>query len=353
VVIGGSGFSLFPRELMCLLDADFGVIGPGEAALCDLVHAICNGRGLGHIPNLLSKEGIPLRGGSALSLRAAALHDPAIVRYYWANGGMIGFQTKRGCPRICSYCTYPLIDSGEVSAAEPAELVDAIEQMLTDHGVHYLFMVDSVFNLLPEHEVLFAEELCRRSLGVSWSAFFRPCHMDRNYLVLLKRSGLTHIEFGTDSLCNQMLHGYRKGFTVDDVHAVSRLSAEIGLLQAHYLLLGGPGETPQTIQETVNNAAKLTRAVLLPFAGLRIYPRTSLYLTALEEGMIAPGMDCLTPRFYIAPGLDASSIWAAVARQSNGSNRWILPGGYRWLMAVMSRMRQRGMKGPLWEYAIR
>jgi len=95
-----------------------------------------------------------------------------------------------------------------------------------------------------------------------------------------------------------------KRFTVEDVRAAANLLSDYGIGQMGFLLLGGPGETRDTVEESLSfidslplNAVKLTR-------GIRIYPNTPLAKRAMEEGRISARNNLLFPEFYIADGLD-------------------------------------------------
>jgi radical SAM superfamily enzyme YgiQ (UPF0313 family) len=163
IVLGGSGFSIFPRALLDFLGADFGVVGPGETAIVALADALGTSAEIASIPRVLSRKGSPEPARTRVSAFPRAAHDPEIIRYYWEQAGMIGLQTKRGCPRKCTYCSYPNIEGSEVVWADPVELADEIERMYKDFGVTYFFAVDSVFNLESAKEAAFAEELIRRA----------------------------------------------------------------------------------------------------------------------------------------------------------------------------------------------
>lgn len=351
VVLGGSGFSIFPEQLMALLQADFGVVGPGERALTALLDAVDQGTDPSVVPGVCTRASSRVAPEPAQSFVSDTLHDPAIIDYYWRNSGMIGFQTKQGCPRSCSYCTYPLISGRRVLWGDPEALAGEVEKTHKEHGVTYFFMVDSVFNISPEPELAFAEALCRRDLGISWGGFFSPANLDRTYLETLRRSGLTHIEFGTDSLSGAMLDSYRKGFCVSDVIDTTQLAESLGIHCAHYLMFGGPGETMETIAETMANARELKRSLFLPFAGIRVYPNTPLFEQAIEDGVVCAGQDLLDPVFYFSPGLDAEKIWRHVRGTGADMASWLLPFDCDAWSAPLRSLRDRGVKGPLWEYA--
>jgi radical SAM superfamily enzyme YgiQ (UPF0313 family) len=350
IVAGGSGFSLFPREAMLALGADYGIVGAGEQAICELMEVIKGRREALSVQGLVTAGGDGCARAADVAISARPAHDPEIVDFYWRHGGMIGIQTKRGCPGQCSYCAYPLIEGRTVRWHEPAEVVDQMEQLAKDHGISYFFVVDSVFNLSRERDEALAGEIVRRGLDIQWGAFFTPKGIDRQYLRMLKASGLKHVELGSDSMSERMLESYRKGFTVDDVIRASDACRDEGVYCAHYVIFGGPGETPDTVHETISNAARLEKCIIFPFAGVRIYPGTGVYAEAAKEGLVSRDADCLRPTFYFAEGLDESSIWEMVASASGGARQWVLSAGNGGREPQMRRFREHGIKGPMWEY---
>jgi radical SAM superfamily enzyme YgiQ (UPF0313 family) len=342
LVLGGSGFSLFPEKILSALGADYGIVGPGEHVLPKLVTA----------PEEFKNSRIICENGS-VPLITKATHEPAIINYYWEKGGIIGIQSKRGCPRKCSYCTYPLIDGNKVQWADTREIVDEIEHLFRNFGVYYFFIVDSVFNLDKEKELLFAEEIIERSLSISWSAFFAPAGLTENYLQTLRKSGLTHVEFGTDSLSDKILSSLRKGFCVSDVIKSSALCAKLKIHTAHYLAFGAPGETIETVRETVARSRELGNCVFFPFAGIRIHCNTLLHKQATEEGVIKTESDCFEPVFYFPKKLNAEEIWGIVNKEKGNEQVWVLPSRYQKMLRAMERLREQGVKGPLWEQLLR
>jgi radical SAM superfamily enzyme YgiQ (UPF0313 family) len=343
VVLGGSGFSLLPLELLQRLDGNFGVIGPGEGALNAILQAL--DEGTRSFPQFFC-------GTDYNDASFQSRHEPELVEYYWRFGGMIGLQTKRGCSRHCSYCTYPLIDGNRIRYADIPSLVEEIELLVREMGVTHFYFVDSVFNQNREYELALAEEILRRDLAIKWCAFFAPSGLDREYLKVLKKSGLTHMEFGTEAMCDKMLSSYKKGFNTAEIIHNSTLANELGLHVCHYLLFGGPGEAPDTVRETLTHARKLSDCVFLPFVGVRIYPGTEIYLQAMNKNQVQVESDCLAPIFYESEGFALGEIWEMLRREIGALTNWLFPSKYEDTSRILKRLRKRGLKGPLWEYLL-
>ncbi|TET35833.1 MAG: radical SAM protein [Planctomycetota bacterium] len=350
VVLGGSAFSLFPEILMERLGADYGVTGPGEIALCSIADSINRSGKKPDRGEIINGHGESATGGKPEISKSE--HDAGLVKFYFEKAGMIGLQAKRGCIFHCSYCTYPLIDGSDLTWYDPSEMAGELEFLKKEHGVDYFFIVDSVFNLDAEKEAAFAEEIIARNLDISWGAFFTPAGISAEYLGLLVKSGLKHVEFGTEAFSDTMLESYCKSFSVADALNATAACIDAGANAAHYLLFGGPGEDERTVRETMENARHLDRCVFFPFAGVRIYPGTGLHRRAVADGVVAPGCDCFDPVFYISPKITTGRIWEIADLYAGGARRWVTPDSYAKMEPVMSRMRARGKKGPLWEYLL-
>lgn len=350
IVLGGAGFSLFPAALLTTTGADFGVVGEGER-FGPLLQALSEGRAPAGL------EGIAARGES---VRWPAPYPGPIGRrlptkealaLYLQRGGMMNLQTKRGCPFECFYCTYPLIEGRHVRLRPPEEVAREA-RALQDLGARYLFLADSLFNADHEHARAVALAFRAAGLSIPWGAFLAPLCPPPGFYADLARSGCTHVEFGTDTLSERMLAVYRKAHTKDDVLACHRAAREAGLNVAHYFLLGGPGETRETVAETLGGAERLERSVRFFFCGIRIYPRTQLCTIAREEGQLAPTQDLLPPTFYRPAAVSLDEIVALVERQAAGRRSFVIGAGGAETQAIVERLYRRGRTGPLWELLI-
>ncbi len=353
LVLGGSGFTLFPREMMQVLQADYGVIGEGER-LALLLDAIDRQTGVNTIPGVICKT-------STFSTPPAPWEKPLARRFephaahpdfYLRHGGMLNLQTKRGCRYKCIYCTYPHIEGRRLRFFPPEDIAVTAKQ-LQAAGAKYFFVTDSVFNADYEHSLAVARAFKQAGVSIPWGAFFAPTQPPPDYYPNLADAGLTHVEFGTEALSDRMLATYRKPFRKRHVYAAHQCARDAGLYTAHYFLLGGPGEDALSLDNTLENIEKLDRTVLFFFCGVRIYPGTALNEIALEQGQITATQNLLTPVFYRSHGISESEIFRRVSAQANGRPNWVISAGGVDTSRLLARMYARGFSGPLWEYLIR
>jgi radical SAM superfamily enzyme YgiQ (UPF0313 family) len=354
VILGGSGFSIFPQSLMELAEADFGICGEGDRSLVELLEALNHGAPHSGIPGLVFRHNGQLRvnppaGPTApLELREADRPAP-ITEYYLRTSGMLNLQTQRGCAFHCCYCTYPQIE-GRRHYRRPAEIVAEEFEQLQRLGARHAFIVDAVFNSCPEHVAEVCQALLRRQLKITWSCFLRPQGLTAELVKLMARAGLTNIEFGSDSLCDEVLAAYQKDLSFDDILQASALAAREHIDYCHFLICGGPGETRQTLRLAFDNSRRLPGAVFMAVVGMRIYPGTPLSQRALADGLVGPDHDLLRPTYYVAPQLTADEIFAQLQEFARRQPNWVAGDPTPAYLSLVERLRQRGIIGPLWSY---
>lgn len=351
VVLGGSGFTIAPAELMDALDADYGIVGEGER-LGPLLDSLERGQEVSGLPGVVLPEravSVPPPWEGAID-RAFSSDDP-MVPFYLRKSGMLNLQTKRGCPFSCTYCTYPLIEGKTVRLFDPEEVAHTA-RMLQEAGARFLFVTDAVFNSDFEHGLLVARAMRRVGVDVPWGAYFAPRPGPQGYWQGLADAGLTHVEFGTDSLSPKMLASYRKPFRKEDVLAAHEAALAAGVNVAHFFLVGGPGEDETTVDETVQTAATLPSCVCFFFCGVRVFPSTELYGLAVKEGQISARADPLEPVFYSPAALPGRKLAELTSRHLEGRSNWLAGGGGERLAGILGRLYNLGHTGPLWEKLI-
>lgn len=354
LILGGSGFSIFPKELFALTGVDYGIAGEGERPLVALLAALRAGTAPEAIPGVVCRAS----GGSvsAAPCRLAGkfggtpFHDSRVLQAYSQCGSLPGIQTQRGCPLKCCYCTYPVIEGRRSRFRSGGELVDELRQM-SANGIRYVFFVDSVFNTKTSHVVETCEAIIHAKLDLQWECFLRPGGITRELLELMQRAGLRHIEFGSDSFSDTALSSYGKSFTFEEIRAASQLANSVGVQYSHFLIFGGPGETAGTVEETLARALTLPAAFFFATIGMRIYPDTDLWRQVAPGQPGATAADYLVdPRFYIAPGLSAQGLHARLRELQRTASNWIVGDPPVAFVQALTKLRQRGVRGPMREY---
>lgn len=331
VVLGGVGFSIFAEPIMAMSGADFGIHGDGEEALVALIRELRNGRRFDRVPGLIWREAG--QGESRLADGGAAQpsfhrNPPAWPRelvlptsrsevdnrYYYENGGQLGFETKRGCDRGCAYCADPLAKGRFGRLRRPAEVADEL-QTLAVQGFDVLHTCDCEFNVPGEHAEAVCDELIGRGLGerVRWYAYLAVVPFGPALAAKMARAGCVGINFTVDSVNDAMLARYRQPHRREDIIRAVALCREHGIRCMFDLLLGGPDETPETAAETINLIQRIGPDCAGASLGVRLYPGTPIAQRVLAEAApeTNPGIrrkyegpiDLFQPTFYISPQL--------------------------------------------------
>jgi len=348
VIIGGPGFSIYPEILFNILQPDFGIKGEGEESLRKLILCIDKDFDYKHIEGLVFKTpaGVIKVNSRTEYLNSLELSfDRKMVDYYWSKSGMLNIQTKRGCPYNCIYCSYPVIEGRKIRTLDTELIVETLKELYFDKEITYVFFTDSIFNISNGYNIRLAEAIIRSGVKISWGAYFSPDNLTYEELSLFKKSGLTHIEFGTESFSDQQLENYGKHFTFDDVLKTSKISSDLGIFFAHFLILGGYGETNKSLDQTFENSKRIPLSVYFPYIGMRIYPRTKLYDIAVSEGIITGSDTLLEPTYYISRHVNLDSV---KEKAMLTGKKWIFPDFDD--HGMMEKFRSRKIRGPLWEF---
>jgi len=347
LIAGGSAFSIYPRELFNFFSPDYGIHGEGEESLYHLLNSLDAAKPDLTIDGLVYRSGneIMVNGRKHFIKTPDLDFDTGLLDFYWDKAGMVNVQTKRGCPYNCIYCTYPLIEGHNVRTLDPDKIVYTLRQLYEKHKVDYVFFTDSVFNISPQFNIDLATRMIDSGLPMHWGAYFSPHHLSLESLKLFARAGLTHIEFGTESLSDTTLKKYGKHFDVNEVVRVSEYCNEAAIYFCHFMIIGGYGETEDTINESFENSKRIENTVFFPFVGMRIYPGTVLHQIALKEGIVKEGDNLLEPVYYVAPDINYQTL---KERADLTGRRWVFPDED--VATVMNRMRKRKRKGSLWHH---
>lgn len=325
IILGGAGYSMFPDAILADSDADMGIEGEGEAALCMAVERLERDGPLDTVPGLHIKgrpEGVPRQ--LIRDTESFPFPDPClIVGKTVTPDTWVPVQTRRGCAMACSYCSTASIEGRTLRKRPIASVVEWLGK-LVKIGVRQLYFVDNTFNLPRSYALPLCRAIADAGLDIKWRAIIYPWRVDEEFVAAMADAGCFEISLGSESANDEVLRLMRKRFRRDDVARASRLFKQYGIKQMGFLMLGAPGETRQSVKDTLEFAASLQYDALKVTVGIRIYPRTALADEALRQGIIQPGDTLLQPRFYVTPDLDEKWIRETAAKYAADHPNWIV-----------------------------
>ncbi|MBU8911979.1 MAG: cobalamin-dependent protein [Desulfobacterales bacterium] len=343
IILGGPAFSIMPEQILEYLNADFGIVGEGEISLNKLIYDISNKI---KTKKILYPAQTPIDQKEFFS----PFYEKKLVDYYFDQSGMLNYQTKRGCPHGCNYCSYPLIEGKKFRHQTPEFVVDNLIRLKEKFHVDTLFFTDSVFNDRQDRYLKIAEQMIKRKCNIRWAAYFRPENIKQDELKLLKDSGLYAMEVGSDAACDVSLKGINKSFAFEDIFTFNESCIKAKIFCAHFFMFGGPKETKMTVIEGLKNIERLKKCAVFVFSGIRILPRTGLHKIAVEEGIISSNNDLLKPCYYISPLVDKNWMDIKIKEAFHKKKDRVFP-----MEEGLMRMRALkifGFKGLLWDRLI-
>jgi tryptophan 2-C-methyltransferase len=341
IALGGVGFSLMPEAIVEYCGADFGIAGEGEESFVQLLASLGGVAELEQVPGLVFWD----EGGLQRNRPVDVLLDrlPARTRSfvenrrYFAEGGQAGFETKRGCPMTCVYCADPASKGRRSRLLPPRKVVDEL-RALHAQGIDALHTCDCEFNIPLVH----AQDVCRAiidaGLGdrIRWYAYCSVAPFDEETAKLLRRAGCAGIDFGADSGSAEMLRRLGRHFTPSALEQTARICRDAGIPFMFDLLLGSPGETAQTMQESLDLVRRANPDCIGISLGVRVYDGTALAEQVRAMGPLDanPALHgsrldnerLLRPVFYLAPEMGPDP-GALVRRLAGDDRRFLLPGG--------------------------
>ena len=301
-VAGGAGFSACPQECLEYLDVEYGVVGAGEEAMAML----CSDTSWGQAPGLVRKGQPQGIGAYHLGFGGPTRREPL-----YAPANSFPVRTRIGCAMQCVYCTAANLGR-QHSNDEMDAVLDEIERTVAgarERGVGRvsIFFADDEFNLPDErHPMAVLQGILDRGLAkhMTWRAYFNPTPFSDEFAELVRKTN-GHVSITVDSAADELLETAQKPFRRRHLDDLIALLTEHGVSADLGLIFGLPGETEETIAETIAFVRSLPETIEVVYsAGARVYPHTPLARIAEREPEWLVAHDdptFLTPTVYSRP----------------------------------------------------
>jgi len=274
IVFGGVGATFLWEHLLShFRQIDFCVLGEGEHSFLKLIQSLENGdsEAIEAIPGIaLRKKGSVVRTKDSVRIPDLdRLPDPAT----WFTYQHV--TSTRGCPRNCTFCGSPRLWGREVRFHSPEYFVDQLER-LHRKGVGFFYFSDDTFMLKKDHVMAICKGIIERGLRISWAAISHVNSVDEEVLAWMRMAGCTQISYGVESGSLKIRKRLNKNIRTDQIRNAFSWTTRHGILPRAYFIYGCPGETWDTIKETIDLIHEIKPLGVI-FYILDIFPGTALY----------------------------------------------------------------------------
>jgi len=287
IIIGGPHATVYPERVLRESPViDYVVRGEGEETLREVIAALDgNSRDLSEIGGLsyrlrgevVSNPDRPLIGDlDALPFPARHLFD--LKRYgLRAPPGepMVTILSSRGCPYNCGYCFKGIVGR-TYRQRSPGNIITELRQVINQYGVRSFYFIDDLFTIDVRRLQTLTDQLINEKLDIRWQCLGRVDRVTAEILQKMYAAGCRRIHFGIESGNQDVLNRISKGIQLQQVRQAVRWAQDVGIAVKGYFMLGLPGDTEETMQQTIDLAAELNMeeamfSLTTPFPGTRLW----------------------------------------------------------------------------------
>lgn len=308
IVLGGPHITAVPRKTMELFPQfDAGVVGEGEETLLELLSVLKPLRrfvaAAGEIPGLVIRDpkkgkikmtGFrkPIENLDRLPLPAFDLL-PGFSHY--GGSQFIEFDarptfrlvTSRGCPFSCRFCDKSVFGK-KFRAHSPEYVLEMVKILYQDYGIRHVYFSDDTFSLDKERIFKLCRLLEEENLDLTWDCNTRVDTVNLALLRAMKKAGCGDIAYGIETGSQEILDNLGKGITLKGIRQACDWTVKAGIKIRGNFIIGNPGETKETIEETIKFAKSLPlytfkMAFFTPFPNTEIYDEVEKWGTYKED----------------------------------------------------------------------
>ncbi len=300
VAIGGPHVTMALEDVMSYPEFDFAVFGEGEETLTELLDVLAEGGDMGGVRGVaFRKDSIfainPPRPFIAnLDILPFPAYDliPDFTRYNppptnYMKLPVANIVTSRGCPNRCTFCGHSSFGH-TLRQRSPENIAAEIEILYHRHHVREIAFVDDTFTIGPRRILDLFNILNDRGIRFPWTCMSRINTVNPEIIRFMKQQGCWHISFGIESGSADILRLIRKNISIPEAEQVIGCCRREGIRTKGFFILGHPGETLDTIEQTISTALTLPLDDVVVTINTPL-PGTEQYQSAHEYGELAKG----------------------------------------------------------------
>jgi len=323
IILGGHGTFTIEEEILARVkEIDAITCGEGEETIVELLRTYKNGSSLSNVKGIAFKDEKEMikTPPRAFIQNLDAIPFPARhllpMRSYISPLGSekrrgTTLITSRGCPFSCVFCASSMFWGHKFRARSAVNVVTEMGHLYSEYskyGLNSFYFGDDNFTADKERVLRICDLIIERGLDhLGWSCQARIDCADEELFQKMYEAGCFELEFGVESGNEEILRQIRKGITTDMVRNAVRMAKNVGLKVHGSFIIGLPGDTPETIEETIKFSEEV-EFDSTGFAPALVYPSTELaksknidWLTFVVEEELANPVTFLGFHHYFHP----------------------------------------------------
>jgi len=296
IVLVGTHPSALPEETLKLSDKlDAVAKGEYDYTLRDLAYCLDKNGNLENVKGLIFKKGNEIVRNQPQPLIENLDEIPFvsqvykkyfnIKKYFFAASDypMVMIITGRGCPHRCFFCLYPqTFHSRKYRLRSPENVVDEFEYIVKNlPEVKEIGIEDDTFTADSQRAIRICQLIIKKNIKIKWYCNVRA-DLDLETMKWMKKAGCHLLTVGFESANQQILNNIHKGIKVEQIREFVKNAKRTRLLVHGCFMAGNPGETKETLEETLKLAKELN-CDSIQFYPLIVYPGTEAYQWAKEN----------------------------------------------------------------------
>jgi len=285
IALSGSHVTYFSRDVIRGKGVDFIIRGEPEMTALELVKTLEKGGNMKAISGLTYKEGGRVKENKDrpliedLDKIPFPAHSLVPLNNYFSplvkKTPFILTMSSRGCPFRCIYCSSSYIYKRRFRPRSPRNVVDEMAYA-KKLGARSVIFFDDTFTINKKRTLEICREIRRRRLGIEWICDSRVDTVDGQTLKAMKEAGCRLILYGVESGSQEIIDNIKKGVTVSQVRQTFLETKRAGLETLAFFIIGLPGETKETVRQTIEFAKELDPDYV-QFTIATPYPGTDFY----------------------------------------------------------------------------
>ncbi len=313
IILGGPGFNYYAADWLEYLQLDYGIRGEADFSFPLYLERLASGGDLTSIPGAVFRANgqickTPRDQVQNLDETAMPAYELFDLAKYRSMGISPGIMTKRGCAFLCTYCPYRSMEGKTYRMKSPARVVDEIMQVQLDPDQMMMFCENN-FNAPKQHAEAICREILKRKLNVRWgTGDLRPLGITADFCRLLRDSGCGFVNLSIESASDAMLRRMQRGYTRADVLESLETLEKSGIPYSASLMIGAPGETPNTVAESVGvlDQYSIPQGTWMTIGICLWTPRQEVLTDARQAGQLTDDRMLFEGINYLSPELPRS-----------------------------------------------